>query len=157
MDITIKILNSSKLFNLNDFKHIAWKLISQYASELCQWLWSKLLRKELADFVDLRNSSLVRKQKFKKGPFSKTAMSRNEAFSMPETWGGRNCLLKLSPEQLDIVREIKAAMGGDELLEFNSRGFREKAIAIYDSLNIVDLNFTNVWHIFRAMYVKMYA
>lgn len=74
---------------------------------------------------------------------------------MPEKWGGRNCLLKLSPEQLDVVREIKVVMGGDELLEFNAREYREKAQAVYESLSIVDLNFTNVWYVFRAMLNRM--
>lgn len=114
-----------------------------------------MLRKQLAAFVEFRNSTPVRKQKNKHGPFSASGSSRNEAFSMPEKWGGRNCLLKLSPEQLDVVREIKVVMGGDELLGFNAREYREKAQAVYESLSIVDLNFTNVWYVFRAMSDRM--
>lgn len=122
-------------------------------SELCRWLWSKLLRQELATFVEFRNGTRVRKQRDKSGP---SGMSRNTAFSLPEKWGGRDCLLPLRPDQLQIVREIKAAMGGDELLEFNTVSFRQRAVAAYDSLHIQKLSFENVWDVFDSMYILMF-
>lgn len=83
-----------------------------FCSELCQWLWPKLLRTDLDEFMQFRNAVRMRKDKQKPGP---SGMSRNEAFSIPENWGGRNCLL---PVDIDVIREIKAAMGGDALLDF---------------------------------------
>ena len=41
----------------------------------------------------------------------------NEAFALPEKWGGRNCLI---PVDVEVIRDIKAAMGGDSLLSFVS-------------------------------------
>jgi hypothetical protein len=109
-----------------------------------------LLRKELKSFVDFRNCVRMRKDKEKPGP---SGMSRNEAFSLPEKWGGRNCLL---PVDVSVIREIKSAMGGDALLEFVSPEFSECAQIAYDSLNISELTFQNVWTIFTAMYPLVY-
>lgn len=58
--------------------------------ELCRWLWAKLLQATLAQFLQERNSFKSRKDNNKAGP---SGMSRNTAFSMPEEWGGKNCLL----------------------------------------------------------------
>jgi hypothetical protein len=114
-------------------------------SELCQWLWPKLLRADLAEYMDFRNGATMRKDKAKAGP---SGMSRNEAFSMPENWGGRNCLL---PVNVNVIREIKEAMGGDALLEFTTPEFAACAQAAYDTLAISELTLANVWHIFEAL------
>ena len=76
-------------------------------------------------------------------------MSRNEAFSHPENWGGRNCLL---PVDVDVVREMKHDMGGDILLEFTSAEFSDRVQIAYNTLNISSLTFQNIWHVFRALY-----
>ena len=87
----------------------------------------------------------MRKDKAKAGP---SGMSRNEAFSMPENWGGRNCLL---PVDVNMIREIKEAMGGDALLEFTTPEFSARAQAAYDTLAISELTLANVWYIFEAL------
>jgi hypothetical protein len=114
-------------------------------SELCQWLWSFLLRQELERFMVLRNGAHMRKDKNKPGPSN---MSRNTAFSLPEKWGGRNCLL---PVDVEVVRGMKEALGGDSLLDFVSQPFAERAQEAYDSLNISKLKFDNVWDVFTDM------
>ena len=48
----------------------------------------------------------MRKDNEKEGP---SGMSQNEAFSLPENWGGRDCLLKVD---VAVIRELKEAMGG---------------------------------------------
>jgi len=88
-----------------------------WTSELVQWLWPKLLRKSLKEFMDFRNGTRMRKDNDKAGP---SGMSRNEAFSLPESWGGRNCLLKVD---IAVIRELKEAMGGDDILAFVSLSF----------------------------------
>lgn len=95
--------------------------------------------------MEFRNALPMRKQKNKAGP---SGMSRNEAFALPEKWGGRNCLL---PVDVNVIREIKVAMGGDAILEFTSREFRGKAQQVYDSLQITELTFSNVWDVFTTM------
>lgn len=87
----------------------------------------------------------MRKDKNKPGP---SGMSRNQAFVLPEKWGGRNCLI---PVDVEVIREIKAAMGGDALLAFVSDEFDARAQEVYDSLLIVELTFQNVWAVFSAM------
>ena len=86
-----------------------------------------------------------RKDNSKPGP---SGMSRNAVFSMPECWGGRNCLL---PIDVAVIQEIKEVMGGDEILEFVSCKFSEHAEAAYESLHVQDLTFENVWPIFKEL------
>ncbi|KAF8884385.1 hypothetical protein BD779DRAFT_1741354 [Infundibulicybe gibba] len=105
---------------------------------LCQWLWPKLLRRTLNEFMDYRNGVRMRKDKKKPGP---SGMSRNEAFSLPESWGGRNCLL---PVNLDIVQRLKQELGGDDLLEFVPNDFSEQASRAYDTLGVQELNLENI-------------
>jgi hypothetical protein len=119
-------------------------------SQLCQWLWPVLLRKELATFMEFCNGARMRKDKNKPGP---SGMSHNDVFSLPSSWGGRNCLL---PVDIDIIREIKVAMGGDAILEFVSAEFSQQAQAAFDSLSISELTFQNVWTIFEAMLPLLY-
>jgi len=119
-------------------------------SELCQWLWSLLLRQELERFMELRNGANMRKDKNKPGP---SGMSPNTAFSLPEKWGGRNCLL---PVDVKIVCELKEALGGDALLDFVAPEFAEQANAAYQTLNISKLKFDNVWDVFSDMLSLLY-
>ncbi|OCH87812.1 hypothetical protein OBBRIDRAFT_735571 [Obba rivulosa] len=118
--------------------------------ELCQWLWPSLLRQEMDAFMTFRNGVTMRKNNSKPGP---SKLSRNTAFSIPEEWGGRNCLL---PVDVEVIREIKAAMGGDDLLEFVSSDFKQRAQAAYDSLDIAELTFSNVWDVFAIMLPLVY-
>jgi hypothetical protein len=96
--------------------------------------------------MDSRNSAKMRKNKEKAGP---SGMSRNEAFSLPEKWEGRDCLL---PVDIRVVREMKAEIGDDTMLNFVSEEFAQRAQAAYDTLTISALTQQNVWHIFRALY-----
>src|ERR1700679_757102 len=75
--------------------------LMDYYRQLCQWLWPKLLRKLVEDFMESRNSYKSRHDRDKPGP---SGMSRNEAFSLPHLWGGRQCLLDVN---MDIIRELK--------------------------------------------------
>lgn len=77
-------------------------------------------------------------------------MSRNTAFKFPEQWGGENCLLPV--DDMDVIREIKKEMGGDQLLAFATPEFAERAEAAYETLKIQDLTFDNVWHVFEDLY-----
>ncbi|KAF7986909.1 hypothetical protein HWV62_12687 [Athelia sp. TMB] len=118
--------------------------------ELCQWLWPKLLRTDLAEFMEFRNAAPMRKDKQKPGP---SGMSRNEAFSIPSNWGGRNCLL---PVDVKVIQEIKAAMGGDALLDFVTPEFATRCEEAYNSLGMSRLTLENIWHVFTALYPLIY-
>ncbi|KAJ7586523.1 hypothetical protein C8J56DRAFT_730405, partial [Mycena floridula] len=109
-------------------------------SELCRWLWSRLLNQELQAFIAFRNGARMRRDNDKDGP---SAMSRNEAFSDLRSWGGKNYLICIP--DLSIIRELKEAMGGDELLAFTSAEFSARAQTAYDELNIQKLSMENVW------------
>lgn len=104
------------------------------------------LRRDVQDWKDFRNGAPIRKMKEKPGP---SGMSRNEAFSMPESWGGVNQLL---PVDVEVIREIKRKMGGDALLAFVSDEFAARAQAAYDTLNIGKLTIENIWDVFTALF-----
>jgi hypothetical protein len=121
-----------------------------FRRELCTWLWAKLLQQVFDDFMRERNSYKARKDNSKAGP---SGMSRNTAFSLPEQWGGTNCLL---PVDIEVIQHIKEEMGGDELLEFVGRDFSNRAEAAYQALGVQKLSFENVWHVFKDLHRKLF-
>jgi hypothetical protein len=90
----------------------------------------------------------MRKDANRPGP---SGMSRNEAFSLFESWGGVNCLLQMTDDQLEIVRELKLAMGGDSVLEFTTLELSMWADDAYNSLGILQLSYENIWAVFILM------
>ena len=108
-------------------------------------MWPRVIQKGLDEYTELRNNILMRKQTEKPGP---SGMSRDTAFSLPELWGGRNCLL---PVDVAVVEQMKADMGGDALIAFSTPEFTAWAEEVYDSLGIQELTKDNVWDIFTAM------
>ncbi|KAJ6520574.1 hypothetical protein DFH09DRAFT_1505134 [Mycena vulgaris] len=116
--------------------------------ELCQWLWPRLIQKELDNWARLRNGIPIRKQTGKAGPSGVKAMSRNDAFTMLDSWGGINCLQKVD---VDVIRQMKMDMGGDELIAFTTSEFAARAQVVFDSLGPVILTPANVWDVFVAM------
>ncbi|KIM83989.1 hypothetical protein PILCRDRAFT_68594, partial [Piloderma croceum F 1598] len=113
--------------------------------ELCQWLWPKLLHAALAEFMEFCNRVCMQTDKQKPGPLG---MSCNEAFSIPEQWGGCNYLLLID---VNVVHEIKDAMGRDSLLEFTTPEFSAQCEAACNLLGISKLTAENVWHVFQAL------
>ena len=96
--------------------------------------------------MEFRNGCMMRKDKEKPGP---SGMSRNQAFSLPEMWGGRDCLLKVN--DLSVIDGLKSRLGGKELVSFSTPEFSAHAQEAYDSLGIVVLTFENVWAIFTEI------
>jgi len=123
-------------------------LLTLLRSELCQWLWSKLLREQLDEFTGFRNGFRSRKDSKKFGP---SGTSRDDVFAQPTKFGLKNALLELDEEQLKIVEEIKQAMGGDSLFDFVSKDYSEAAEEAYVALGVQELTFENVWHVFESL------
>jgi hypothetical protein len=87
----------------------------------------------------------------KAGP---SGLSRNDAFSLPSRWGGKNCLLPI--QNLDVIRELKEAMGGESLLHFVTPDFAACAERAYEQLSVTELTMQNVWYIFKALLPLVY-
>ena len=115
-------------------------------SELCQWLWPKLLRQELEEFVAFRNGVRMRKDSKKAGP---SGCSRNDAFSLYHKYGLSDCLLPI--KNMGLIQELKTSMGGDAILEFVSAEFSERAELAYATLEIEKLTMENVWVVFHQL------
>ncbi|KAF9530863.1 hypothetical protein CPB83DRAFT_919742 [Crepidotus variabilis] len=113
--------------------------------ELGQWLWSRLLQQELDQFVEFRNGARMRKDAQKAGP---SGMSRNEAFSLYKTWGGRDCLL---PVDCTPIKELKEELGGETLLQFVSDEYALRAESVLDNLGVAQVTMQNVWDVFQDM------
>ena len=98
--------------------------------------------------MEFRNGVRMRKDKNKAGP---SGCSRNEAFSLPKSWGGRNCLLPISNPALDVIWESKEELGGASILDFVDADFAKQAEDAYDHLGITKLAMDNVWTVFTDM------
>ncbi|KAF8231279.1 hypothetical protein L208DRAFT_1423588 [Tricholoma matsutake] len=98
--------------------------------ELCQWLWLKYLRQSIAEEMTITNGARMQKDKNKAGP---SGMSCDTVFSLPASWGGKDCLLPI--EDMGFV-----------LAEFS-----DCAEVAYNTLHIENLMGTNIWHVFQEL------
>lgn len=96
--------------------------------------------------MNSRNAYKMRRVNEKPGP---SGMSRNEAFSLPQNWGGRNCLLKVD---VDFLRALKAELGGKAVLEFETLAFAQRTEAAYETLGVAKLTLETVWYVFQELY-----
>lgn len=122
---------------------------SFHRSELCQWLWSRVVQKDLDNWVKFRNGVVMRKQNDKLGP---SGMSRDDAYFMPETWGSVNCLL---PVDVQVVHQLKEELGGESLTAFTSPEFSAKAELAFEALQAahgaITVERENAWIVFKAL------
>jgi hypothetical protein len=77
-------------------------------------------------------------------------------YLMPEKWGGKDYLQPLTDSVVKIIRELKEAIGGPELIQFVTPSYATRAEDVYKSLNIVELSFDNIWTVFKHMSSIMY-
>ena len=104
------------------------------------------MKQELRSWVAYANGVPTRKNRDKPGP---SGMSRNEAYSLYESWGGRDCLVPIT--NTELIRELKDAVGGAELLEFSSPELSMRAQDAFNSLGALTLGFENVWIVFQQI------
>ena len=88
----------------------------------------------------------MRKDNKKAGP---SGCSRNDAFSLHENYGLGDSLLPI--DNMELIRELKTAMGGDAILEFVDAEFSERAELAYTTLKIEKLTMENVWIVFNEL------
>ncbi len=87
----------------------------------------------------------MRKDTQKAGP---SGMSRNDAFTLFESWGGKNCLLSIDYAP---IKAMKEALGGESILDFVSVDYAQQAEVVYNNLGIIRLNMENVWTVFQDL------
>ena len=63
-------------------------------------------------------------------------------------YGGQDCLI---PVDTAVVRRLKVALGGEELLRFVSVEFAQRAEAAFKTLGIETITSDNIWPIFVKM------
>lgn len=128
------------------YSHSILPHFSFHLSQLCRWLWSRLLQRDLEEWAEFRNGVKIRKQTNKPGP---SGMSRNDAYLFPERWNGENCLLEI--EDMETIRQMKADLGGEKLIMFTTREFSDHAQQVFDTLEPLQLTQENAWDVFRHM------
>ena len=96
--------------------------------------------------MEFRNGCMMCKDKMKPGP---SEMSQNQAFSLPGDWNGRDCLLKI--EDISIIKKLKEELGGKELVSFSTPEFSVHTQEAYNSLDISDFSFKNIWIVFAGI------
>jgi hypothetical protein len=101
-----------------------------------------VIQKELDELKDSFNSHVIRLDRSKSNP---SGVSPNVAYELFEEHGGEDCL------QPKIIQELMEELGGEDLILFVSREYAVRAQAIFDTLNLRDLNAQNAWHVFSAM------
>jgi len=80
-----------------------------------------------------------------------SGVSPNIAFSLFKEYGSVDCLQRISPEQLQLIRELKQEIGGEKLIEFVPLAFAERCKEVLESLRITELTFDNVWVVFEDL------
>lgn len=106
------------------------------------------MQKELDEFCTIANSRRMRKQATKILP---SGVAPNFAYSAPEQFGGRNCLL---PVDVTVVDEIlvKLRQEFDYLTDWGvPEEFSRKAEEGIAKLRIKEITMTNVWIMFAAL------
>lgn len=81
-------------------------------------------------------------------------MSRNDAFTLFESWGGQNCLLPIP--DCEPIKKLKEELGGEAILDFVTADYAARAQAAYNNLGITQLNFENVWAIFEDLFKELH-
>ncbi|KAF9511735.1 hypothetical protein BS47DRAFT_1363611 [Hydnum rufescens UP504] len=117
---------------------------------LCRWLWSTFLQQELDEYRHRVNAAKTHKVKGKLLP---SGVAPDIVYSIPERYGMKDRLL---PIDVDVIREIKAYMGGDSIIGFVPPEYAQQARAAFDSLGVIKLSVGNVWSVFVAMLPIMY-
>jgi len=114
-------------------------------SELVQWLWSRVIQKELDELKARFNNHKVRTDRSKLIP---SGVAPSVAYSLHEAYGGENCLELVDRE---VIHGLMEELGGENLIRFVPAVYDAKAAEVFESLNIADLTLQNVWNVFQSM------
>ncbi|KAJ2936126.1 hypothetical protein H1R20_g967, partial [Candolleomyces eurysporus] len=120
-------------------------------SELVNWLWSGYIQEELDKFRVKMNAHKPRVNHNQRLP---TAISPNIAM---ETYRTQNAEWCLEPTNLELVRQLREQLGGDQLIRFNSPGYGQLAQSVLTSLNLSIRMVTgvNIWTVYQKMLPQM--
>ncbi|TFK51655.1 hypothetical protein OE88DRAFT_1628795 [Heliocybe sulcata] len=118
--------------------------------ELVHWLWPTLIQKEL-DYLRKRlNGHKIRYDKNKILP---SGASPNTMMKLHTRYGGEDGLI---PVDLGLIGQLKEELGGPGLTQFVDTPYAERALEVFQSLNVEKLTFQNVWEVYKAMMPLMY-
>lgn len=81
-----------------------------------------------------------------------SGVSPHVAFTLPEKYGGENCL---QPLDIMVVQGLMEDLGGEELVQFVSPEYAAHAEEVFNTLGVEELTTANVWNVFTAMLPHM--
>lgn len=114
------------------------------------WLWPELMQKELDAFKEKANHRRVRKQPDKILP---SGVSPNTAYTFPEQFEGRECLLPVDKEYVEeMLKSPEMEIGKIAATDWGLPDeFIARANAAYARLRSPKITMETVWIIFAAM------
>ncbi|KAJ7190707.1 hypothetical protein GGX14DRAFT_407784 [Mycena pura] len=124
--------------------------------DLSKYLWSTALRNELDTFTHEYNAARVRLQHEKLGP---SGMSRNTAFALPILWHGANYLQQIPEDEMGVIAQMKADLGGEEITRFVSAEFAQYVERVlHDTLGLrpQQLLAKTTWAVFTTLLPKVF-
>ncbi|KAG6371338.1 hypothetical protein JVT61DRAFT_9712, partial [Boletus reticuloceps] len=113
--------------------------------DLTQWLWPKFIQDELDHLWDWLNNH---PSHFHIAKVLPSGVSPNVAIALAPEYGGTNWLI---PVDVAVIRRLKAAIGGEELLRFVDVEFAQHAEAVFATLDIQTITLNNIWQTFTQM------
>lgn len=108
-------------------------------------------QQELNGLQNRLNEHIVRKDKKKLLP---SGVSPNVAYALYQQYNAEYCL---QPVDTEIVEHLMEEIGGEDLIQFVTPDYAIHAQTVYDSLDVHELLFHNVWYIFSSMLPLMHA
>jgi hypothetical protein len=82
-----------------------------------------------------------------------SGVSPNIAYALHEDYGSVKCLQMVD---LNVVRALKEALGGEGLVQFVSEEFAAHCKDVFHSLHVSELTLQNVWSVFLSMLPLVY-
>ncbi|KAG1748682.1 hypothetical protein EDB19DRAFT_1905026 [Suillus lakei] len=113
--------------------------------DLVQWLWPRLIQQELDKLKNRLNTHTVQ---FDRNKILPSGVSPNVAMALHKDYHVEDCLQSVDR---DIVKNLMAEIGGEDLIRFVDTEYSAHAQSIFDDLGFIGLTFQNVWQIFSAM------
>jgi len=99
--------------------------------------------------MDRINNHKVRSDQFKMNP---SGVSPNVCYTLCQKFNGQNCLQKVD---VAVIHGLMEDIGGEELIQFVTPEYAQRAQSVFDTLNITKLRFDNVWLVYSAMLPRM--
>ncbi|KAG6907095.1 hypothetical protein DXG01_010544 [Tephrocybe rancida] len=114
---------------------------------LFNWLWPKILQNALDDFTKYWNNHRIRKQADKNNVSGTTPTN---AFIVPETYGGKDCRIKVDLTTVDALRKA-IPVSREDAMRWVEDEFSDRAQLAYVAIGSPGMEALSGWNTFSHM------